>query len=408
MGVTGSGKSTFISLLADQPVEVGHSLHSSTVDIRIYSFDDEREGTIVLIDTPGFDDTTRSNTEVLKEIAFFLAALYKQNLCFCGIIYLHRITDPRMQGSTMKNLRMLQLMCGKENFKHVALATTMWENMKSSEKGERIGHQRLMEMRRPDFFGQILGEGRDIIQHDGSPESARKIVRLLTEQNKKVVLDIQYELIDEGMSLDETSAGQYLREDFLEAQKRFDAEIAELQGIMEDAMNEKDEETMQAIRAERKAAETRIMRHAQDWEGLNITMQQLTHEKHLQYRDLAMNFREREQARSTKMQAAERRIRELEIMLNEMERERKTESTRISRESPPRKLNRSREQTRDRQRERLELHRDLSQPTIERRIRPRGKRRESPILMLLKGMFGGLFGYPEDEGSPWVIRRQTS
>lgn len=29
MGVTGSGKSSFISLLADQDVEISHSLHSS-------------------------------------------------------------------------------------------------------------------------------------------------------------------------------------------------------------------------------------------------------------------------------------------------------------------------------------------------------------------------------------------
>ena len=29
---------------------------------------------VVLIDTPGFDDTTKSDTEILKMIAFFLAA----------------------------------------------------------------------------------------------------------------------------------------------------------------------------------------------------------------------------------------------------------------------------------------------------------------------------------------------
>ena len=30
--------------------------------------------TVALIDTPGFDDTSKSDTEILKMIAFFLAA----------------------------------------------------------------------------------------------------------------------------------------------------------------------------------------------------------------------------------------------------------------------------------------------------------------------------------------------
>lgn len=90
MGVTGSGKSTFINTCVEQEVEVGHSLKSckrlskpicskiailttlyrytGTDRVGIATF--KYNGQIVnLIDTPGFDDTFRSDTDVLKDIA---------------------------------------------------------------------------------------------------------------------------------------------------------------------------------------------------------------------------------------------------------------------------------------------------------------------------------------------------
>jgi len=47
---------------------------------------------ITLFDTPGFDDTDRSELDVLKETAAFLSHTYKQDVLLSGIIYFHRIT----------------------------------------------------------------------------------------------------------------------------------------------------------------------------------------------------------------------------------------------------------------------------------------------------------------------------
>ena len=55
-----------------------------------------------LIDTPGFDDTTRSDVDILMEVAFFLATTYNNEIKMDGIIYLHRIMDVRMRGSAIK------------------------------------------------------------------------------------------------------------------------------------------------------------------------------------------------------------------------------------------------------------------------------------------------------------------
>ena len=49
-------------------------LESCTADVRVaeeFALDGR---TVTLIDTPGFDDTTKSDTDILKLIAFFLAA----------------------------------------------------------------------------------------------------------------------------------------------------------------------------------------------------------------------------------------------------------------------------------------------------------------------------------------------
>jgi predicted GTPase len=54
---------------------VGHDLHSCTAEVvasRPFNVDGE---SIVLFDTPGFDDTTISDADTLKRIAEFLESM---------------------------------------------------------------------------------------------------------------------------------------------------------------------------------------------------------------------------------------------------------------------------------------------------------------------------------------------
>lgn len=56
---------------AAAPVNVGHGLKSHTVDINpVRAVIDARE--CILIDTPGYDDTGRSDVEILRATADFL------------------------------------------------------------------------------------------------------------------------------------------------------------------------------------------------------------------------------------------------------------------------------------------------------------------------------------------------
>ena len=63
----------FINLASHSSLRVGMNLESCTDEVQLadeFTIDGRR---VVLIDTPGFDDTTKSDTDILRMIADFLA-----------------------------------------------------------------------------------------------------------------------------------------------------------------------------------------------------------------------------------------------------------------------------------------------------------------------------------------------
>jgi len=137
MGVTGAGKSSFISLLCNAKIDIGHNLESCTVEVEIYACDMYPERTIYFIDTPGFDDTNRSDTEVLRELANWLTKSYSDSIKLNGILYFHRISDVRMQGSAKKNLLMFKKLCGEDALRNVILVTSMWDRVSMEDGNKR-------------------------------------------------------------------------------------------------------------------------------------------------------------------------------------------------------------------------------------------------------------------------------
>ena len=99
----------------------------------------------MFVDTPGFDDTYKSDIEILSMIADWLVNTcvfslrvwspvqynsgtrfrYKQSSNLATIIYMHRISDNRMSGSVLKNLKLFASLCGMEAMPNVIIATTM-------------------------------------------------------------------------------------------------------------------------------------------------------------------------------------------------------------------------------------------------------------------------------------------
>lgn len=158
---------------------------------------------VTLVDTPGFDDTLRSDTEILQLIASWLKEMYDDKIRLTGMIYLHRISDNRMSGSSYRNLQLFRSLCGSKTLPNVMLATTMWDKVSQAEGG-----QREKDLLSDDgFWGQLHAAGATASRYDNTVAGAQSLVKTLLQMSP-VVLQIQHEMSIEHKELIDTEAGQ--------------------------------------------------------------------------------------------------------------------------------------------------------------------------------------------------------
>ncbi|KAH7884700.1 P-loop containing nucleoside triphosphate hydrolase protein, partial [Phlebopus sp. FC_14] len=238
MGSTGSGKTTFINLASGSDLRVGAGLESCTNEVQTsvpFGVDGQ---TVVLIDTPGFDDTTMMDTDVLKLIAAYLVTTYEQGAKLAGIIYMHRISDVRMGGTSKRNFRIFRELCGDSTLRNVLIVTNMWSNV-----DPKVGEDRERELASNDkFFKPVLEKGARMLRHDGTQASTHAILRYLIN-NQAATLRIQHEIVNEHRDLAHTSAGAELTRALKEQEERHNEELRKLRSEMEAALRAKDEET---------------------------------------------------------------------------------------------------------------------------------------------------------------------
>ncbi|KAL4928158.1 uncharacterized protein BDV17DRAFT_291906 [Aspergillus undulatus] len=290
MGVTGSGKSSFISICSKSFVRVGHQLEACTTTVDVYAYEMSPWQTVYLIDTPGFDDTNRSDTEVLREIAGWLGASYKSNILLHGIIYLHRITDIRMQGSARKNLIMFRQLCGEDALKKVILVTTMWDKVPADEAARR--EKELIET--PEFWGWMIGKGSTFHRHNNTEASARGIVSSLAGHKAPIATDLQKQLVDENKSLDQTSAGQELQSEMLKEKAKWDRERREIEEHLKEAIQQRDREAEEMMREERDRYTKMIQKVENDTGMLRSTMNSLLAERDKRVERMEQQMREQQ------------------------------------------------------------------------------------------------------------------
>lgn len=220
---------------------------------------------VLLLDTPGFDDTDRSDVEILSEIALYLNTLYLGGGQVVGIIYVHRITDTRMSGSSLKSLKMFEAICGLRASENITFVTTMWGKLGPS--GAAIGEERMRELR-TTFLTNMVRRGAQLQKHDGTVESARAILGRILKQNRPVVLDIQQEMGDKGLPLEDTTVGKILQDDLIDQQANHDAELKEIEQQMEDAKQSDDKSAIAILNEDGQ-------RHREQLRELNYLRQQL-------------------------------------------------------------------------------------------------------------------------------------
>jgi hypothetical protein len=182
---------------------------------------------ILLVDTPGFDDSNLSDTDILTLIADWMEKTYEEGSLLSGIIYLHQISGNRMDGASKKSLRLFRKLCGESNLRNVILASTMWENVDEAKAAER--ERELAE----NYWKEMIENGSKIARISSNPNDARRLVE--TFLNKKTfVAQLQQEL-KSGKTLIQTEAGAALRDEIEKITKKYEKELQSTKEEMERA-----------------------------------------------------------------------------------------------------------------------------------------------------------------------------
>jgi GTPase Era involved in 16S rRNA processing len=281
MGPTGAGKSNFINVATRQTgTNVGHKLQSCTSDVRAVQYIHPDGPRYVIIDTPGFDDTNVPDTEILSRIAQYLKNTYKRDIHLAGIVYLHRISDNRMAGSPLKNLRMFAKLCGDDAIGNVILATTMWDRTK-----EDVGSQREAELKTKYWHG-MLAMGSQVHRFRGTFESAWTILDSITRKKRIHALLLHEELDDFQRQLSETQAGAAL---YNQLQKLLAEQKETLRKLRDEAEAENNEELVEELTKEYDTIQ----------KSLQSTFDQITKMKVPWTRRLSLFFRKKPRTTST-------------------------------------------------------------------------------------------------------------
>lgn len=261
MGVTGTGKSSFIRLVTgDDSIKIGDGLQSgrllgiccdiwnadsngmtATTKVATYRFAFGGYN-FVLVDTPGFDDTIVRDEVIVKSISEWLAEYYLAGEKLNGILYLHRIIDPRMQGTALRNFKMFRSLCGKNFYKQVILGTTFWSTLRGTSAGKLIGEKRLSKLIvTPEYWGEMIRSGSQVTRVSDDQQEARQLLLKFVAMDGST-LQVQDEMMNQNIRPENTSAARCTQQqdelDRLQATHENQKNVAtELHAIKQQSLN---------------------------------------------------------------------------------------------------------------------------------------------------------------------------
>ncbi|OAA41625.1 hypothetical protein ISF_09771 [Cordyceps fumosorosea ARSEF 2679] len=288
------------------------ALGTSQVDVFAYEMTPDR--TVFLIDTPGFDDTNRSDTQVLTEIARWLGDSYRNKILLHGIIYLHRITDVRMSGAAKGNLLMFRRLCGDDYLKKVTLVTTMWDKVSDS-----VGAGRERELKEtPEFLGKMISRGSICCRYYNNAESGRDIIHKLVNHGRPIATGIQRELVDESRELGQTAAGQEVEGELGKARQKWTAEKRRIEKDMKESKRQHDREAEKMLREERDRYADVMKKIEEDSEALRATMENLLAQRNEREVKMKDEMKQQREAHKDELKRLKKKQRELERQTAEL------------------------------------------------------------------------------------------
>ena len=196
-------KSTqFINLVSGSNLPAETSLESCTT-ASPFEFDG---WWLTLIDTPGFGNPSRSDTQIFESFKFIATTCVSSGVGFplytyrssyhfscqngkklAGVIYMHHISDVLLDGMLKRNFEMFKQLWRSDNaLENIIIVTNMWSD--------------------DQIFKPFLTESAHLVRHDKSVASAQAILRCVLKRQSSA-FQIQEELVDQGTSMSGLTIG---------------------------------------------------------------------------------------------------------------------------------------------------------------------------------------------------------
>lgn len=215
---------------------------TKTVDSYEFTFGGLRH---VLVDTPGFDDNTVSDQDILADICTWLSSSHGEDARVSAIIYMHRITDTRIQGSAMSNFHRFSRLCGKDSLSRVSLCTTFWD-IYGPDPG--AAEARFQQLQQPEFWGKMVQKGSTIYKAPSTQRQAREFVHSLA--NRRPV-------ISDAEAPEETAEMLDLKQ-LMEQREQYDGKLLEAKRQLEQEMAKRAESEAKRLEALQQAFEEKL------------------------------------------------------------------------------------------------------------------------------------------------------
>ena len=261
----------------------------------------------VIVDTPGFDDSNKNDDVIVTKILEWLESSFRDGIRLSGLIYLHRIIDPRIRGSARQNLRMFRQLCGPDCVPNIVLGTTFWAQIKPEQGAAR--EKELCENN--EFWGELVKKGSRVVRIKEDRESGLNLL-LEIAKNDPLVLQAQREMVQESKSARETAAARPVNEEMEKMEREMRAKAKSQREAAAQEIARRDAARREELRQE-KLKQERIVREKAQKEKERLEREKREYwERYRKEQEKARREAEEERARQKREEARIEREKEAE------------------------------------------------------------------------------------------------
>jgi hypothetical protein len=220
------------------------------------------------VDTPGFDDSHGNDEEIVNGILQWLKKSAASGEKLHGLLYFHRIIDPRVTGTARANVRMFKRLCGNDNLGSVLLVTTFWNEVDRS-----LGERRERQLRYDEkFWKPMIDKGSSILRSKQNRSEDLMILSKVAERNQKFYMEAQTSM-QNGMTSAQVSRacqrapeGEIVQREREAQEARLAAERASAEALLRQNERKKQETIARERAAQRQRQEEAEKRQRQERE----------------------------------------------------------------------------------------------------------------------------------------------